>query len=131
GRIVGDIAPRAARPPIPGAEVHLSIDLELQRFIHSIFPRDHDGAVVAIEPRTGEVLALYSHPAYDPNQLIGGISGSLWAKLNRDSRKPLLNRATSGIYPPGSTWKLATAIVGLEKEVIGPSTKMPIGCTGG
>src|SRR5690606_21921741 len=58
-------------------------------------------------------------------------SGSLWAELNRDPRRPLLNRAVAGIYPPGSTWKLATAIVGLERGVIEPSSTMPIACTGG
>ncbi len=131
GRIVGEIAPRAAQPPVPGDEIHLTIDLELQRFIHSIFPREYNGAVVAIEPRTGDVLALYSHPTYDPNRLTGGVSGSLWAELNRDPRRPLLNRAVAGIYPPGSTWKLATAIVGLERGVIEPSSTMPIACTGG
>src|SRR5690606_41709441 len=111
--------------------LRLSIDLELQKFIHEIFPKDHNGAVVAIEPSTGEVLALYSYPTYDPNSLVGGVAGELWRQLNTDPRRPLLNRATSGIYAPGSTWKLATAIVGLEKGVIQPDSRMPIGCSGG
>src|SRR5690606_25626912 len=80
---------------------------------------------------TGEVLALYSYPTYDPNRLTGTVDGDLWRGLNRDARRPLLNRATSGIYPPGSTWKLATAIVGLETGTILPDTRMPIGCSGG
>lgn len=131
GRLVGALAPREARPPVPGGEIHLSIDLELQRYIHSIFPADHNGAVVAMVPSTGEVLALYSSPTYDPNQLVGGIEDALWSALNNDPRRPLLNRAVSGIYPPGSTWKLATAIVGLETGTIGPDSRMPIGCSGG
>ena len=131
GRVVGTIAPREAKPPVAGEELHLSIDVELQRFIHSIFPEEFNGAVVAMVPSTGEVLALYSNPTYDPNGLIGGADQELWRRLNSDPRRPLLNRATSGIYAPGSTWKLATAIVGLEKGVIAPDTKMPIACSGG
>jgi penicillin-binding protein 2 len=131
GRVVGTIAPRAAKPPVAGGEVRLTLDLELQRFIHATFPRGLNGAAVAMVPATGEVLALYSHPTYDPNQLVGGVDGGLWRRLNSDSRRPLLNRATAGIYPPGSTWKLATAIVGLEKGVIQAASRMPIGCSGG
>lgn len=131
GRVVGTIAPRAAIPPTPGEELHLSIDLGLQQFIHEIFPKHLNGAVVAMVPSTGEVLALYSYPTYDPNRLTGTVDGDLWRELNRDGRRPLLNRATSGIYPPGSTWKLATAIVGLETGTILPESRMPIGCSGG
>lgn len=131
GRVVGDLAPRDAKQPEAGSAIQLSVDLELQRFIHSIFPKDRNGAVVAMVPSTGEVLALYSYPTFDPNQLTGGVDNALWAELNGDERRPLLNRATTGVYPPGSTWKLATAIVGLEKGVIEPSTRMPIACSGG
>jgi penicillin-binding protein 2 len=131
GRVVGTIAPRAAKPPVAGGEVRLTLDLELQRFIHATFPSGLNGAAVAMVPSTGEVLALYSHPTYDPNQLTGGVDAGLWRRLNSDSRRPLLNRATAGIYPPGSTWKLATAIVGLEKGVIQAASRMPIGCSGG
>jgi penicillin-binding protein 2 len=131
GRLVGTIAPRAAQPPTPGREVHLSLDLQLQQFIHEIFPKGQNGAVVALVPSTGEVLALYSHPTYDPNGLTGVVDGALWNRLNADPRRPLLNRATTGIYPPGSTWKLATAIVGLEKSLVQPASRMPIGCSGG
>jgi len=131
GRMVGTIAPRATVAPIPGDSLRLSIDVALQRFIHSIFPKDLNGAVVALVPSTGEVLAFYSYPNFDPNRLTGGIPADLWRDLNTNPRRPLLNRATSGIYAPGSTWKLATAIVGLEKGVIQPETRMPVGCSGG
>src|SRR5690606_14738397 len=119
------------KAPVPGEEIRLTLDLELQRFIHRIFPKDRNGAVVAMVPSTGEVLALYSYPTYDPNQLSSGLDPQVWAALSRDPRRPLLNRATAGVYPPGSTWKLATAIVGLEKEIIDPDDRMPIGCSGG
>jgi penicillin-binding protein 2 len=131
GRVVGNIAPRAAKPPVIGTGIELTIDVELQRFIHSIFPKGLGGAAVAMVPSTGEVLALYSYPTYDPNGLIGGVDPVLWEELNRDARRPLLNRATAGIYPPGSTWKLATAIIGLEKEIVRQGSRMPIGCSGG
>jgi penicillin-binding protein 2 len=131
GRVIGTIAPRAAKPPVIGREIRLTIDVELQRFIHSIFPKGLNGAAVAMVPSTGEVLALYSYPTYDPNSLNGGVDQRLWSRLNSDSRRPLLNRATAGIYPPGSTWKLATAIIGLEKRVIETASRMPLGCSGG
>jgi penicillin-binding protein 2 len=131
GRIIRFLGEQRMVRPVPGQTLHLTLDLELQRFAHRIFPRDKRGAVVALEPGTGEVLALYSFPTYDPNLLTGGVEASVWRSLNDDVRRPLLNRATDGRYPPGSTWKLATAIIGLEKGVITPEGRMPIGCSGG
>ena len=131
GREIGTFAIDEARQPVPGTDIRLTLDLELQRFAHSIFPQERNGAIVAMVPGTGEILALYSHPTYDPNQLIGAIRPEVWRSLTRDRRRPLLNRAVSGIYPPGSTWKLATALIGLEKGVITPETRMPVPCTGG
>ena len=131
GRVLGMLAPEMAKQPIPGTDIRLTLDLELQRFAHSIFPKSMNGAIVAMVPSTGEILAMYSHPTYDPNQLIQRLTPELWRDLNSDPRRPLLDRATAGIYPPGSTFKLATAIVGLEQGVITPDAKMPIPCTGG
>lgn len=131
GRVIGTLAPRELRPPVAGGSLQLSIDLGLQRFIHEIFPKDEDGAVVAIVPSTGEVLAVYSHPTYDPNLLIGGTDANFLAELNTDPRRPLLNRATSSTYAPGATWKIATALVGLETRTITASTRMPEACSGG
>ncbi|CAN5855228.1 penicillin-binding protein 2 [soil metagenome] len=131
GRVVGSFAPKATVPAVPGEDLHLTLDVELQRFAARIFPKDGRGAIVAMVPRTGEILALYSHPTYDPNLLIGGVTPRVWRALNEDASRPLLNRTTHGIYPPGSTWKLATAVVGLEKGVINAQTRMPYACTGG
>ena len=131
GRSVGQLAEGATRAPVAGEDLHLTLDLSLQRYARSIFPKDKRGAIVAMVPRTGEILALYSHPTFDPNLLAGQISPGTWRQLNEDPNRPLLNRATFGIYPPGSTWKLATAIIALEKGVITPRTKMPTPCTGG
>lgn len=131
GRTVADVAGERLLAPKPGRDVHLTLDLELQRFAHAIFPKDKRGAIVAMVPSTGEILALYSYPTYDPNLLIDGISPRVWKALNEDPGKPLVNRAMNGVYPPGSTWKLATALIGLERGVITPTSKMPISCTGG
>ncbi|HYH82216.1 MAG TPA: penicillin-binding protein 2 [Longimicrobium sp.] len=131
GKLVRGVAPQLTDNPTPGGDVRLTLDLDLQRYIHQVWPKDMRGAVVAMVPGTGEVLAMYSAPTYDPNLLVGGIPRALWAQLTTDAGRPLLNRATNGTYPPGSTWKLATALIGLERGAITPTQVMPISCTGG
>jgi penicillin-binding protein 2 len=131
GQVLGRFAPTINDPPTPGEDVRLTIDLDLQRYAHQVWPAGMRGAVVAMIPSTGEILALYSAPTYDPNLFVGGVRSHDWAALNRDPARPLLNRAVAGIYPPASTWKLATAIVGLERGVITPEYVMPMACTGG
>src|SRR5690606_25026700 len=103
----------------------LTIDLGLQRFLHQTFPDSMRGAMVALEPRTGHVLAMYSAPSYDPNDFVGGISAELWRELNADPARPLLPRAIAGRYPPGSTYKLATAAAALELGQIDPEGFLP------
>jgi penicillin-binding protein 2 len=131
GRIVGSFGGPAEKAPVPGQDLHLNIDLELQRWIHEIFPKNMRGAVVALDVETGGVLALYSAPTFDPNDFVGGIAAERWDALNRNPASPLLNRAIAGLYPPASTWKLAAAAIGLDLGVIRPDEKMPIPCTGG
>ena len=131
GKVVRGFARRLAEQPTAGGDVRLTIDLDLQRYVHQVWPKDKRGAVVAMVPGTGEILAMYSAPTYDPNLLVGSIPRSVWQQLNTDPGRPLLNRATHGTYPPGSTWKLATAIIGLQRGVITPTQVMPIACTGG
>jgi penicillin-binding protein 2 len=131
GRVVGRFAPRISDPARAGTDVRLTLDLELQRFAHEIWPEGMRGSIVAMVPTTGEILALYSAPTYDPNLFVGGVSSADWARLNSDPGRPLLNRAIAGIYPPGSTWKLATAMVGLERGVVTPEVGMPVACSGG
>jgi penicillin-binding protein 2 len=77
------------------------------------------------------VLALYSAPSYDPNRFIGGIPTDLWKQLNEDPRHPLYNKVIQGRYPPGSTWKLATAAIAMEDGLVTLDDKMPVPCTGG
>ncbi|HSU13316.1 penicillin-binding protein 2 [Longimicrobium sp.] len=131
GKLVRGLTRRLSEDPAAGENVRLTLDLDLQRYIHQVWPADRRGAVVAMVPSTGEILALYSAPTYDPNLLVGSIPRAVWQQLNTDPGKPLLNRATHGTYPPGSTWKLATALIGLERGVITPTQVMPIACTGG
>jgi penicillin-binding protein 2 len=131
GKVVRGFANRVSEEPLAGHDVRLTLDLDLQRYVHQIWPAGKRGAVVAMVPGTGEILALYSAPTYDPNLLVGSIPRAVWQRLNTDPDKPLLNRATRGTYPPGSTWKLATAMVGLQRGIITPTQVMPIPCTGG
>ncbi|MFL5386878.1 MAG: penicillin-binding protein 2 [Longimicrobiaceae bacterium] len=131
GKVVRGFARRLAEEPVAGRDVRLTLDLDLQRYVHQVWPADKRGAVVAMVPGTGEILALYSAPTFDPNLLVGSIPRTLWRQLNTDPGRPLLNRATNGTYPPGSTWKLATAIIGLQRGVVTPTQVMPIACTGG
>ena len=131
GRVLGRFAPAVSDPPEPGRDMKLTLDLDLQRYAHQIFPQGMRGAVVAMVPSTGEILAMYSAPTYDPNLFVGGVSGADWTRLNDDPARPMLNRALAGTYPPASTWKLATAIAGLERGVIKPQDVMPIPCVGG
>lgn len=131
GQMVREAEAAANLAPVPGADLHTTIDLDLQRFIAQIFPAGQRGAVMALNPNTGEVLALYSAPGYDPNAFVGGISAPYWRSLNESPAHPLLDRAIQARYPPGSTWKLAVAAMGLKRGIVGPHSRMPIPCRGG
>jgi penicillin-binding protein 2 len=124
----------AARPdllPEAGQDLKTNIDMDLQRFTAKMFTDSAlIGAAVALDPKTGAVLALYSAPSWDPNRFIGGVSKDYYASLNTDERRPLYNKTIQGRYPPGSTWKLATAIMGLERG-LEFDYKFPISCSGG
>ncbi|HTO06678.1 MAG TPA: penicillin-binding protein 2 [Myxococcota bacterium] len=115
--------------PEPGRNVVLTIDHRLQEAAESALTRmDHkSGAVVALDPRTGEVLALVSHPAFDPNEFAIGIDPERWRELTSDPFRPLMNRALQGQYPPGSTYKVVTAIAGLEEKLVGPHSEVTCG----
>ena len=117
--------------PVAGAPLKTTIDIELQRYIARIFPPGSRGAVLALEPNTGEVLALYSAPGYDPNAFVGGINADYWRELNESEAHPLFDRAIQARYPPGSTWKLAVAAMALKRNVATLRTHMPIPCRGG
>lgn len=101
------------RPPVNGADLTLTIDLRLQALTEQLF-NGRRGALVAIEPSSGEVLAFVSQPGFDPNLFVDGIDPTSWQALNDDPDKPLLNRALRGTYPPGSTYKPFMALAALE-----------------
>ena len=98
--------------PVSGNNLVLTIDIELQKIAEAALG-DRKGAVVAIEPTTGEVLAFASRPAFDPNLFVDGIDSANWDALNTSPDKPLLNRPLRGVYPPGSTFKPFMALAGL------------------
>jgi penicillin-binding protein 2 len=103
----------ASAPSTPGDTVMLSIDIKLQSMIEEMFG-DRRGALVALDPKTGEVLAFVSKPTFDPNLFVDGIDSESWKGLNESPDKPLLNRALRGTYPPGSTYKPFMALAALE-----------------
>jgi penicillin-binding protein 2 len=130
GRLVREEASTASLPPTPGKPISTTIDLDLQRYIDSVWPAGTRGAMIAMTP-TGEIRALYSAPTYDPNAFVGGISMALWRSLNDDEARPLLNRAIQTRYPPASPFKLAIAAMALKRGLIGLDTHMPTPCRGG
>ncbi len=103
----------SSTPPVPGNNLILSMDVKLQRIAEEAFG-NYRGALVAIEPSTGEVLAYVSQPGFDPNLFVDGIDSESWKELNESLDKPLINRPLRGIYPPGSTFKPFVALAGLE-----------------
>jgi penicillin-binding protein 2 len=129
GRVVRENAREDLEPEAPPA-LYTNIDLDLQRFVYHLFGDSLIGGVVAMEPLSGEVLALHSAPTFDPNRFIGGIPLSYWEELQNDPRKPLYNKAIKGTYPPGSVWKLATSIVAMEEGVAEMDDHMVTPCTG-
>ena len=109
-----------SNPATPGNKVVLSIDIRLQALVEQMFG-DRRGALVALDPRSGEVLAFVSKPTFDPNLFVDGIDSESWKELNESVDKPLLNRALRGTYPPGSTFKPFMAIAALNSGKRSPS----------
>lgn len=115
--------------PIPGTNIWSSIDIPLQKYGEELL-QNKKGSVVAIEPASGEILCLVSSPSYDPNLMVGRNRSSNYNMLLKDSiNKPLFNRALMAMYPPGSTFKVANALIGLQEGILTPSTRLP--CHGG
>ena len=110
----------ASHPATPGNTVMLSLDVKLQKLVEDMFG-DRRGALVAIDPKTGEVLAFVSKPTFDPNLFVDGIDTESWSELRDSMDKPLLNRALRGTYPPGSTYKPFMALAALQTGKRGPS----------
>jgi penicillin-binding protein 2 len=122
--------------PSPGKDLYLGLDAELQAYGEKLM-HGKIGSIVAIEPKTGQILAFVSSPSYDPNLLVGRARGTNFAALLNDPDKPLINRAVSGTYPPGSTFKMVNGLIALQSGSITPATRFhcngpgttPIKCT--
>jgi penicillin-binding protein 2 len=110
-----------SNPATPGHTVMLSVDIKLQKFAEDLFG-ERRGALVALDPKNGEVIAFVSKPTYNPNLFVEGIDQESWQELNESPDKPLLNRALRGTYPPGSTYKPFMAMAALEYGKRGPGT---------
>jgi len=111
----------ATNPATPGHTVMLSLDIRLQKLVEDMFG-ERRGALVALDPKTGDVLAFVSKPTFDPNLFVDGIDAESWQALNESIDKPLLNRALRGTYPPGSTYKPFMAMAALQTGARDPKT---------
>jgi penicillin-binding protein 2 len=114
-------------PATPGSDVQLTIDAGLQNYVEARLHGESAGSVV-MDCQTGEILALASAPTFDPNIFVRGVSQTQWRTLNEDIYRPLANKATQGLYPPGSTYKMIVALAALEAGVIDPGEH--INCPG-
>ena len=122
-----EIQPLRSVEPFPGNNVILTIDYDVQKVAEEAF-QDKNGALIAMDPKTGRVLAMVSKPCFDPDLFARNISPEEWKSLMESPYYPLQNRGIQGQYPPGSVFKIITAIAGLETGVITPNTQLT--CTG-
>ena len=124
------------RDPVAGKDIYLGLDADLQAYGEKLMV-GKIGSIVAIEPKTGQILAFVSSPTYDPNLLVGRERGKHYQELQKDPMKPLINRAISGTYPPGSTFKTVVGMIAMQSGSITPATcfhcsgqgSLPIKCT--
>ncbi|MBI5868945.1 MAG: hypothetical protein HZB43_11790 [candidate division Zixibacteria bacterium] len=130
GQLVGPMPGYPDVSPIPGNDMMLALDVNLQILADSLLSGYDAGTVAAVDIRTGEVLCFVTRPGYDANAFSGTLSSLEWNSLRDDPLKPLLNRAAKGLYPPGSTAKLLTAGAALEAGIVGTSDRFG-GCGGG
>ncbi|MBW1721427.1 MAG: penicillin-binding protein 2 [Deltaproteobacteria bacterium] len=111
------------KPPVSGANIALTLDKDLQILAEECL-NGKKGAVVALDPGTGEILAMASRPAFDPNLFIRGIDPKEWRRIVSSKDSPLQNRAIAGQYPPGSVFKIVVALAGLEEGILDPSEEV-------
>lgn len=134
GRVVQEIG---TKEPIPGDSIYLTIDIELQKAAEAAMdehmkwlrrygnsPKAYAAAVVVLDPNDGEVLAIASHPTFNPNSFVSGISHKEWNAISQNPYNPMDNKAISGEYPPGSTFKMVTGSAALELKKVTPTEKI-------
>ncbi|MGC8797361.1 MAG: penicillin-binding protein 2 [candidate division WOR-3 bacterium] len=129
GREIGPIPEKRPEPSVPGKDIYLSIDHQLQQVAYSLIEKFNRAAVIGIDVKTGEVICLVSHPDFDPNIFLSPIKAAQWDSLISNPSKPFYNRVVSSAYPPGSTFKPLIALLALEKGLVTPQTKFAP-CTG-
>ena len=127
GREAGKINDQDNIFPIPGNNIKTTIDIPLQSLVESQL-NNKKGVIIVSKPKTGEILSYVSAPDYEPDLFTGLVSNQDWRTVTSDSSRPLLNRATNGIYPPGSIFKMVVAFEILEKELLSP--EWSVNCTG-
>ncbi|MGA3126480.1 MAG: penicillin-binding protein 2 [Candidatus Korobacteraceae bacterium] len=125
GKEVGELSDT---PAIPGKQLQLTIDLDLQIAAEEVLGDNKNGAIIAMDPKTGEILALASRPAFDPNAFAVRISGKEWQALMNDPGKPLLNKAIQAQLAPGSTFKIIMSVAGWQEGI---AQTLHVNCTGG
>lgn len=122
GQEIGQVPDRKPILPHPGHNLYLTIDADMQAYAESLYTADSlKGAVAALDPMTGEIITLMSAPEFDPSIFSGAIEPDDWHALQSDTTRPLYNRAVVGAYPPGSTFKIITAVAALQDNIIDPS----------
>jgi penicillin-binding protein 2 len=122
GRVVRELDRAEGQP---GSNALLTLDLDLQRFATEKLKEHKSGSVVVLDVVTGDVLAMVSTPGFDPNTFARGITQNEWRDLLENPERPLHNKAIAGVYPPGSTYKMVTALAALESKAIDPWTRLP------
>ena len=125
GRMIRELG---REPGTPGSDVHLTIDAGLQAYAHQRLGNEDSAAAVVMDVHTGAIYALASYPGFDPNLFSKGIPEDVWQELLNDPKVPLTNKASAGQYPPGSTFKMVTAMAGLDSGSIG--LDHTVTCTG-
>ncbi|MFW6221555.1 MAG: penicillin-binding protein 2 [Fibrobacterota bacterium] len=132
GKSLGPIKSMPRAEPTAGNDVYLTLDMQLQQAAAKAFPDSLKGAIVALDPRNGEVLIMYSNPSIDPNifSMATSVRTKNWAEAALNSDLPFNNRATSGTYTPGSTFKLISGIAALAEHKIRANEYMPVACHG-
>lgn len=131
GKRVSGLEGSPPKPPVPGHDVTLTVDLDVQRAMEEAMSGIARGAAVAMDPRDGAILGMVSRPLFDPNEFSSGISFARWRELSADGGNPLLNRAIQSAYPPGSTFKIVTMLAGLHNDIANRNTHQPTACNGG
>ena len=130
GREQGNIPDLERLEPVPGVNLYLTIDWRLQQLAESLFVDGMQGSAVAVDPRTGQILALVSSPNFNPDLFSTGISSGNWERLANDPSFPLWDRAIRSVYPPGSTFKVFTAAAALDSGLIDEKKLLPKACHG-